>query len=246
MKTKHPRPVEIHSASRASSTREAHAADTIQLALVTPVRLLQEGLAHLLRERGHSLRVEAIYPDDALVPRLLAIAPDVILVDIVAVRQGVVRRVHEAMPASRVVVFAVEEVEADLLACAEVGVAGFVARDASVEELFAAIASAQRGELHCSPRIAALMFGRLTAMARGGITDRLSLTGRQLEIVRLIEEGLSNKEIARQLSIEVSTVKNHVHNVLGKLQVQHRWQAPGVALPVTRARGLVSVLNIHV
>jgi two-component system, NarL family, nitrate/nitrite response regulator NarL len=138
--------------------------------------------------------------------------------------------VRDALPASRTVVFAVDEVEEDLLACAEVGVAGFVGRDASVEELLDAVASAQRGELHCPPRLASLMFHRLTALVGGG-TDRLSLTSRQIQIVRLIEAGLSNKEIARQLSIEVSTVKNHVHNVLGKLRVNHRWQAPAVALP---------------
>jgi DNA-binding NarL/FixJ family response regulator len=202
------------------------------------VRLLQDGLAHLLRDRDPLLHVDTIYPDDSFEARLLALEPDVILVDIVTLRRGIVARIQETVPQARIVVFAVDEVEEDLLACAEVGVAGFVGRDAAVEELLAAVASAQRGELHCSPRIAALMFERLTAVISGGHADRFALTSRQIQIVRLIEEGLSNKEIARQLSIEVSTVKNHVHNVLGKLRVNHRWQAPGVALPVSRVRGL--------
>ena len=222
--------------------RDAHDHQTgvgTRLALVTSLRLLEEGLARLLRERDATLRVDTLFPDDSLASRLVALAPDVVLVDIVTLRRGVAGRVREAVPGARVVVFAAEEVEEDLLACAEAGVAGFVAREAPVEELLDAVASARRGELHCSPRIAALMFGHLTAMVRGAAggagVDRLSLTSRQLQIVRLIEEGLSNKEIARQLSIEVSTVKNHVHNVLGKLQVQHRWQAPGVVLPTARA-----------
>jgi len=222
--------VESPSTFRASPTRDAPRV-AIRLALVTSVRLLQDGLAHLLRDRDSSLRVETIYPDDSLESRLLAFAPDVILVDIVTLRRGVAGRVRDTLPASRTVVFAVDEVEEDLLACAEVGVAGVVGRDASVEELLDAVASAQRDELHCPPRLASLMFRRLTAMVTGGNVDRLSLTSRQTQIVRLIETGLSNKEIARQLSIEVSTVKNHVHNLLGKLRVAHRWQAPAVALP---------------
>ena len=221
-------------------TRDEQPRVAIRLALVTSVRLLQDGLAHLLRDRDRSLRVETIDPDASLESRLLSFSPDVVLVDIVTLRRGVAGRVRDAIPATRTVVFAVDEVEEDLLACAEVGVAGFVGRDASVEELLDAVASAQRGELHCPPRLASLMFRRLTAIVTGGAVDRLSLTSRQVQIVRLIEEGLSNKEIARQLSIEVSTVKNHVHNVLGKLRVAHRWQAPALALPAGVAARLGS------
>lgn len=223
--------VESPSTLRAPPTRDEHVRVATRLALVTSVRLLQDGLAHLLRDRDPSLCVATIYPDDSLESRLLSFAPDVVLIDIVTLRRGVGGRIRDGLPASRMVVFAVDEVEEDLLACAEVGVAGFVGRDASVEELLDAVASAQRGELHCSPRLASLMFQRLTVMVSGGSVDRLSLTSRQIQIVRLIEAGLSNKEIARKLSIEVSTVKNHVHNVLGKLRVTHRWQAPAVALP---------------
>lgn len=226
---------------RAPSSREEHLRVATRLAVVTSVRLLQDGLAHLLRDRDPALRVSTIYPDDSLESQLLAFAPDVVLVDIVTLRRGIAGRVRDTIPASRTVVFAVDEVEEDLLACAEVGVAGFVGRDASVEELLDAVASAQRGELHCPPRLASLMFRRLTALVTGGSADRLSLTSRQIQIVRLIEAGLSNKEIARQLSIEVSTVKNHVHNVLGKLRVTHRWQAPGVALPAGMSAGIAAL-----
>ena len=224
MTTRRSRSVETTFAPFTSSARETAARPAVRIALVTAVRLLQEGLTRLLRDRDHSLGVEAVSPDASLVARLAALDPDVVLVDIATLRtlRGVFAR---AVPASRLVVFAVDEAEDDLLACAEAGVAGFVGREASVEELLAAIASAQRGELHCSPRVAALMFRRLTALVRHD-GEQLALTSRQLQIVQLIGKGLSNKEIARHLSIEVSTVKNHVHNLLGKLQVQHRWQAP--------------------
>jgi DNA-binding NarL/FixJ family response regulator len=228
--------VELPLASYCTTTRDPPLHASTRLALVTSVRLLQDGLTRLLRDQDPSLTVDAVCPDATLVSRLIALAPDVVLVDIATLRGRFASRLRDVVPASCIVVFAVDEAEDDLLACAEIGVAGFVPCDASVDELLAAVSCAQRGERYCSPRLAALIFERLTSIVRGMTFDRLSLTSRQLQIVRLIEEGLSNKEIARNLCIEVSTVKNHVHNLLGKLQVQHRWQAPGVALPDGRSR----------
>lgn len=217
-------------------TREVDARRAVRIALVTGVRLLRDGLTRLLGDERYSLDVAALAPDASLATRLAALAPEVVLVDLATLR-ALGAQLHDAIADTPLVALAVDEAEDDLLACAAAGVAGFVSRDASVEELLDAIASAQRGELHCSPRCAALIFGRLTALVHRAGADALALTSRQLQVVRLIEEGLSNKEIARHLSIEVSTVKNHVHNLLGKLQVEHRWQAPGVALAGGRRRG---------
>ena len=236
MTARRSRSVETTFAPFTPAARGADSRTGTRIALVTGVRLLQEGLARLLRDRDPLLTVDAVMPDGAIAARLAPLAPDVVLVDIATLR-ALRGALQEAVPASRLVVFAVDEAEDDLLACAEAGVAGFVGREASVEELLAAIASAQRGELHCSPRVAALIFRRLTALVRHD-GEQLALTIRQRQIVQLIEQGLSNKEIARHLSIEVSTVKNHVHNVLGKLQVQHRWQAPfRVAPRIARLHG---------
>jgi DNA-binding NarL/FixJ family response regulator len=98
-----------------------------------------------------------------------------------------------------------------------------VACDASSDELAAILCSAGPGELACSPRLAAILFRHVAALARdqGSAQSRL-LTPREREILELIDGGLMNKEIASALSIELTTVKNHVHHILEKLGVTRR------------------------
>ena len=117
------------------------------------------------------------------------------------------------------------------------GAAGYVTRDASVEELAAAIERAARGELVCSPRTAGTLIRRLGLFAAELRPDvqTARLTRRERGIGALIGEDLSNKEIATRLRIEVATVKNHVHNVLDKLQLRRRTEIARVLGPMTRS-----------
>src|SRR6185436_13278348 len=135
-----------------------------------------------------------------------------------------IRRVSASSARARIVAFAVEETERDVLLCAEAGAAGYVACDGTMDDLVNTIHSVARGELLCSPRIAATLFRALHAQGSRPDGDRLALTltAREREIAPLIDRGLSNKEIAAHLRIEVATVKNHVHNLLEKLQVASR------------------------
>ena len=203
------------------------------VAVVTGVRLFREGLARLLGERVICHAFDAVMPDEALVSRILALRPDVILVDVATIRSGgLVRKLSECAAAARIVAFAVAECEEDMAMCVQLGVAGLVGRDASTEELLFAIEGARRGELHCSPRLASLLFGRLSLLTRGAFPPESRLTARQQEIVRLLEEGLTNKQIASRLGLTESTVKNHVHALLERLNVRHRWQAMAAARAV--------------
>src|SRR5439155_827652 len=112
------------------------------------------------------------------------------------------------------------------------------AREASIDDLVTVIESVARGEAICSPRVAAGLLRRVAALAagHGGDLPRAQLTNREREIVRLIDNGLSNKEIARALGIEVATVKNHVHNILEKLQVHRRGEAAARVRGTSRGR----------
>src|SRR5262245_28521015 len=138
-----------------------------------------------------------------------------------------VREMAARAPLVKIVALAVREDEQDLVTCAAAGVAGYVTRGASVDDLIQALDGVARGELLCSPQTAATLWRRLAAFARGdGAGEHANLlTPREREIGTLLEAGLSNKEIAVRLGIEVATVKNHVHNVLEKLQVHRRAQA---------------------
>jgi two-component system, NarL family, nitrate/nitrite response regulator NarL len=153
--------------------------------------------------------------------------PDVVLVDMTGSGGlGTLRDLAAARPKPRLLAVGVRDVHDDVVRCVEAGAIGYVARDASLAELAEAVHAALRGETTASPHVIATLMQRvasLSANRRGGVVAEL--TSRELEVVELIERGLSNKEIAAQLSIAVTTVKNHVHNILEKLDVQRRGEA---------------------
>lgn len=130
----------------------------------------------------------------------------------------------------KTLVIEVPDTESDILYCIETGgAAGYLPSNSSVGDLVNNIKAIVRGETLCSPRIASLTFCRMSRLAHqtGKVraTNGIGLTRRESEIVALIENGLSNKEIAARLQVEVSTVKNHVHNILDKLHLPDRHSA---------------------
>jgi two-component system, NarL family, nitrate/nitrite response regulator NarL len=151
--------------------------------------------------------------------------PDVVLVDapLIAAGRGA-RLFADSTPDVRLVALAIDEEELAVLTCLEAGVSAYVRRDAELSELVETTRRAARGELMCSPRIAAALGRRLSVLAAEREPSNAvgRLTARELEIVNLIEQGLSNQEIADRLCIEVTTVKNHVHNILAKLHIRSR------------------------
>jgi two-component system nitrate/nitrite response regulator NarL len=198
--------------------------------VVSPVCLYREGVAELLRKR-HKIEVIGTAPDFVEAREALSTLharTDVLLLE-VATPENLVgaRGLLEVFSGLGVLAIAVPNREEDLLACLEAGVSGFVTQEASVAALLDALESVARGELLCSPSVAAALGRRVAALARDRqqVVPLPELTTRELEVVRLIDEGLSNKEIARRLWIEVPTVKNHVHHILGKLGVKRRAQA---------------------
>jgi two-component system, NarL family, nitrate/nitrite response regulator NarL len=196
--------------------------------ILTEVGVYRDGLARLLtRDRRFEVVGVAAGVKEALAA-LEEVGPDIVLLDMPApAGANAVRALLAAAPQVKVVALAVPEVERDVLAFAEAGAAGYVAREGSMEDLVAVVESVSRGEVLCSPGIAATLLRRVGAVARGGAKETSDgrLTARELDVLRLIEEGRSNKEIARALSIALPTVKNHVHSILEKLNVHRRTEA---------------------
>jgi two-component system nitrate/nitrite response regulator NarL len=162
------------------------------------------------------------------IARMVAAAPDVVLVDLGQTEAvAAARLVRDARPEAKLVAFALDERDTDVFACAAAGFCSYVARESGAEELLRALVDAMDGRMHCAPHIAAAMFHRLADLLRTA-DPRASLpalTLRESEILALAEAGRSNKEIARDLAISCATVKNHMHNILQKLQVTRRGQA---------------------
>ena len=196
--------------------------------VVSAVRLYREALALRLSQSGRVDVVGTAEHAGTALEKLTALAPDVVVVDrAMPDALTIAKSIAEASRA-KVVAFAIADVDHAVIECAEAGLAGYVTRDGSAEDLVDAVERAARGELLCTPRIAATLFRRLAALSASApatVPREMELTQREREIASLIERGLSNKEIARHLSIGTATVKNHVHHILEKLDVRRRGQA---------------------
>jgi DNA-binding NarL/FixJ family response regulator len=192
--------------------------------ILSDVRVTREGLALLLTRDGSVIVVGAAAGNVAGT-QVAELRPDVVLLDATLDDLlGCAQRLRDAADGIKIVAFALGEVGEELIACAEAGALAFVGRDGSHQDLLRAIDQARRGEFSVSPYQARLLLGRIAELAetRSQPWGTANLTRREREIVPLIERGLSNKEIARQLSIEIATIKNHVHNILEKMQLRSR------------------------
>jgi len=154
---------------------------------------------------------------------------DVVLIDASLRRDEALAaawRVSEEMPGTKAIVLGLDREDESVLEFIEAGVLGYLVKGASAADLAAAIREVHLGRTHCSPRIASSVIARIVELSRHREPPcshpAEPLTQRETEILRAIAVGLSNKEIGKRLRISVSTVKNHVHNILEKLQVAHR------------------------
>jgi len=200
----------------------------IRVLVVAGVRLYREGMAASLRERKEIQVVGMAGSFDEAVTLTMALRPHVIALDVgVDSSLAIIRTIRAECPSSRVVAFALSESDQEILACAEAGVSGYVSTECSIDELVLSIECAARGELRCAPKTAAVLMQRLATLADSPPKPAAapSLTIREREIASFIEHGLSNKQIAAKLCIEIATVKNHVHNILDKLNVATRGEA---------------------
>ena len=193
-----------------------------RVVIVSNVLLYRDGLVASLARDGRLDVVAALSAPDALVA-LATLPADALLLD-ASMPNGLVlaRELRASYPAMRLIGFGIAGGAASLLACAEAGLAAFVDRNGTVDALVGAVRSALRGELNCSPQVMAMMCDRLASLAGGQAGPDEPLTRREREVAALVAEGLSNKEIAIDLRIGPATVKNHVHNILDKLNVRRR------------------------
>lgn len=210
----------------------------IKIIICSNIRIYREGLASVLSRLDSMQVVGAESRFECAIGKISRACPDVVLLDMTmdgAFRAA--RKIIQCYPESKVVALSPPEDEKKVIECAEVGISGYVAREASLDELVAAVEGTTKGEIRYPPKIATFIFKQIRRLAQGtesrsrqateskhsndAATD---LTARERQISRLIYEGMSNKQIARSLSIEVSTVKNHVHNILVKLDLKSRVQ----------------------
>lgn len=225
------------SAGGADKPAPTHPVD-LTLLIVDDSCLYREGLAAMVR-RVPGVSIVRTAQDLSSVQTALELGvPDVILLNLASYRScDLLRGVRSASPGSRLIVLgASEAAEAEIVTCAEIGVAGYLMRAEPLEQLLRLLGSVAAEETLCSPRVTAVLLRRVSTLAaqRTPAAEVPVLTVREDQILRLLDLGLPNKEIAGRLGIEVRTVKNHVHSILSKLGVRGRGEA---AAAVRRLRG---------
>jgi DNA-binding NarL/FixJ family response regulator len=157
-------------------------------------------------------------------------APDVILLDVRMPRRPGVeacRAITEAVPATKIIMLTVSDEEADLYESVKNGAAGYLLKDSSIEEVAQAIRVVNEGQSLISPSMAVKLIDEFKQMSKPEREQgpALRLTERELEVLRLVAKGLNNREVAKELFISENTVKNHVRNILEKLQLHSRMEA---------------------
>jgi len=159
-----------------------------------------------------------------------ATVPDVVLMDVrMPERSGIeaCRTIKDVAPNSRIIMLTASDEEADLYDAVKSGAAGYLLKDSSIDEVAQAVRVVADGQSLISPSMATKLldeFKQMSGADRPAVpTPRL--TERELEVLRLVAQGLNNREIGRQLFISENTVKNHVRNVLEKLQLHSRIDA---------------------
>ncbi|WP_165971604.1 response regulator transcription factor [Cupriavidus sp. L7L] len=215
--------------------------DSIHILIVEEVRICLESLATALGTVcGLSMLGGAC---DAVKARadIAKRHPAVVLVDMgFPDALELIRELRRDAVDSHVIAFAVRDSPIDIIACAEAGAAGYATVDASIDQLVESIFQVVSGKLECPPNVAFDSFRRIgTPDSDRRYSAGPMLTERELQVLHLLSNRLSNKEIARALNIAVSTVKNHVHHVLEKMD------APSRAFAARNANRLLITPNTH-
>jgi DNA-binding NarL/FixJ family response regulator len=212
---------------------------TIRVLLAEDQTLMRQGLKTILDlEDGFEVVGEAADGEEA-VARTLATRPDIVLMDVKLPRASGVAatdRIVPALPDTRVIILTTFDRDDYVFDGIKAGARGYLLKETPAEELLATIRRVHAGESVIQPRLASRLIAEFAAGRGAPATPPYEpLSERERQILRLLADGRSNKEIARQLTLAEGTVKNHVSTVLDKLQAANRTQAALVA----RERGLI-------
>src|SRR5579864_138688 len=209
---------------------EEQTSESLRVLIVDDHDLFRTGLRNLLEEQGVVIVGEAATGAEAM-SVVREIAPDVVVMDLNMPGMGGVdatRHITSIAPLTRVVMLTISEEDSDVMDAIMAGACGYLLKDSSIQDLMAGIRAASHGESLISPNIAAKVLQRVRATSTQpeiANTIRAELSDREIEVLKLIANGKDNGVIAAELHISPKTVKNHISNILMKLQIDNRIQA---------------------
>ena len=201
----------------------------ISLVLIDDNRLLREGISALIHTQP-GFKILAAFADvQEALQKVREAQPDIVLLDFGLEDHDSVSltaTVHQEVPTARVIIMGLLPLHEDVAALVRAGASGFIMKDASFEDFFTTIRDVAAGEEILPPALTNSLFSQIVRNAAGSgeakVLESVRLTNRERQVIELLGEGLSNKELATRMHIAVHTVKSHVHNVLEKLALRSR------------------------
>lgn len=208
--------------------------DKIRILIADDHPVVREGLSGMLAGQPDFEVIGLAADGDTAVKLHGSLAPDVTLMDLRMPGLdgvGAIKAILAQQPSSRIIVLTTYDSDADILRAIEAGATGYLLKDTPREELFRAIRAAARGDSVLAPAVAARLMTRMRAPAEE------SLSAREIEVLQLVAQGASNREIGKSLHISTATVKTHLIHIYGKLGVDDRLAAVTTALE----RGIITL-----
>jgi len=203
----------------------------IRILVIEDNLILSEGITTLLNKQADMHVVAAIGSGNNILLKASQAKPHVILMDVGLKKfkeSSVVESIKKNIPKAKVIGMGLLPLQSDIVKFVEAGASGFILKDATVKEFLETIRSVTQGVKVLPPSLTGSLFSHVAELAlktgRGKMTNAVRMTKREREIIVLIANSLSNKEIAQQLNIATHTVKSHVHNIMEKLALHTRLQ----------------------
>ncbi len=208
------------------------ALEPIRVLVVDDHALFRRGLEMVLEQETDIEVVGEAGDGGQAVQKAIETAPDIVLMDVRMPKGSGIeacRAIKDAVPSAKIIMLTISDEEGDLYEAIKAGATGYLLKEISIEEVASAIRAVQNGQSLISPSMASKLLTEFATMVKR--TDEREqlptprLTDREMEVLRLVARGLNNRDIAKELFISENTVKNHVRNILEKLQLHSRMEA---------------------
>ena len=206
--------------------------EPIRVLVVDDHALFRRGLQMVLEQEPDIEVVGEASDGTEAVQKAADTLPDIVLMDVRMPKRGGIdacTAIHDAVPSTKIIMLTISDEEADLYDAIKAGAMGYLLKEISIEEVASAIRAVQGGQSLISPSMASKLLTEFASMIKR-TDDRQQvptprLTDREMEVLKLVAKGLNNRDIAKQLFISENTVKNHIRNILEKLQLHSRMEA---------------------
>ncbi len=215
-----------------STPGEVTSGEPIRVLVVDDHVLFRRGLQMVLEQESDIEVVGEAGDGTEAVEAAVDTLPDIVLMDVRMPRRGGIdacSTIHELVPSARIIMLTISDEEADLYEAVKAGATGYLLKEISIEEVAASIRAVHGGQSLISPSMASKLLTEFASLAKRGDPKQAvptpRLTDREMEVLRLVARGMNNREIAKALFISENTVKNHIRNILEKLQLHSRMEA---------------------